>query len=208
MHFVLSSSFVAYFSFVNCPVLVLPRCEQSAVWVTCACMVDNFHVVSISALLWNADLQHRHRMMKFFLNCRSGYFLCEVDRRVVMSSFCAGGRGFVKPKKLGNFIQNVVWERIGNTKGDCLYLGLLGFPVTHCFKFVYMYYFCRLLDYHLYGLVFPTSVVDCKKIVGVLYKWRVKALYCRWGRRLHSAGAFLHGAEWSMFCGSAAYILW
>ncbi|KAM4679506.1 mitogen-activated protein kinase kinase kinase 7 isoform 4-T4 [Amazona ochrocephala] len=32
-----------------------------------------------------------------------------------------------------------------------------------------MYYFCRLLDYHSYGLVFPTSVVDCKKIVGVCY---------------------------------------
>uniref|UniRef100_A0A8B9G1Q4 Mitogen-activated protein kinase kinase kinase 7 n=1 Tax=Amazona collaria TaxID=241587 RepID=A0A8B9G1Q4_9PSIT len=32
-----------------------------------------------------------------------------------------------------------------------------------------MYYFCRLLDYHSYGLVFPTSLVDCKKIIGVCY---------------------------------------
>lgn len=50
-----------------------------------------------------------------------------------------------------------------------MYLGLLGLPVTHCFQFVCMYYFCRLLDDHSYGLVFPTSVVDCKKIVGVCY---------------------------------------
>lgn len=40
--------------------------------------------------------------------------------------------------------------------------------MTHCFQFVYMYYFCRLLIYHSYGLVFPTSLVECKKIVCVM----------------------------------------
>lgn len=90
-----------------------------------------------------------------------------------------------------------------------MYLGLLGLPVTHCFQFVYMYYFGRLLDYHSYGLVFPASVVDCKKIVGVCYtNEESRPFTVGEERRLHSAGAFLHGAEWSMFCGSAAYILW
>lgn len=41
------------------------------------------------------------------------------------------GGGPANPKKLGDFIQNVVWERIGNTKGD--YLGLSGLQVIHCF---------------------------------------------------------------------------
>lgn len=155
----------------------------------CACTVDDFHVLSKSALLWDADLRHTHRLMRFFLNCRPGHALCEVGRGVVMDNSLVSveeGGGPANPKKLGNFTQNVVWGRRGNTKGD--YLGLLGLLFrTHCFQFVYMYYFHRLLDYHSYGLVFPVSIVDCKKIVGVCYiKRRVKALYCSCGRRLQS----------------------
>lgn len=74
--------------------------------------------------------------------------------------------GGVLPTPISWAILFKMWsERGGNIKGDCL--GLLGLLVTHCFQFVYVYYFSRLLDYHSYSLVFPVSVVDCKKIADV-----------------------------------------
>lgn len=49
--------------------------------------------------------------MRFFLNCRSGYALCEVSRGVVMDNSVVPveeGGGPANPKTLDDFIQNVV----------------------------------------------------------------------------------------------------
>lgn len=49
--------------------------------------------------------------MRFFVNYRSGHALCEMGRGVVMDNSLVPveeGRGPANPRKLDNFIQNVV----------------------------------------------------------------------------------------------------